>query len=192
MIFLLAIVSALAGETTSTFAGGSSYNVRARPSLVSIYSSLNDVEVDTVHVIELQQSSAYKRCGGTSTARVIVMNHGIPVPVWAPQGVPSGFIEVYADLDLDGKPDATAYKVLNPSVQNGFYATWRVYDNLKVIYLRESGSVLEIPGFPLQTLWRKPTTRDNTRTGVIACNMDPLSYIGGHRQETAYSMSQVW
>lgn len=191
MIALLAIVSALAGETTYTFAGGSPYNVRARPSLVSIYASLKDVEVDTLHVIELQQSLSYKRCGGTSTARVLIVNHGIPIPVWAPPGVPSGFTEVYADLDLDGKPDPVAYKVLDPSRQSGFYATWRSGDDLQVIYLRESGTVLEIPGLPLQTLWRRPTKRDNPTTGVIACDMDPLSPRGGHHLETAYSMSQM-
>lgn len=191
MTFLLTIVCALAGETTYTFADGSPYQVRTRPSLVSIYASLKVVEADTLHVTELQQSLSYKRCGGTSTARVLILNNGIPVPVWAPRGIPSGFTEVYADLDLDDKPDPTAYKVLNPSRQSGFYATWRAGDDLQVIYLRESGSVLEIPGFPLQTLWRRPTKRDNPTTGVIACDMDPLSGAGGHQLETAYSMSQV-
>jgi hypothetical protein len=171
--------------------GGVPYRTMNRPSLVSIYSSLEGLEADTLHVTSLGAQASYKRCGGTSKARVIVMNHGIPTPVWSPPGVPSGFIEIYADLDGNGEPDPMPYKVLDSARQDGFYVTYRKGDNLQVMYLRDSGVVLEIPGYPLQTVWRKPTKRDNAASGITGCDMDPLEGYGGHRQLQASSLSRI-
>ncbi|MBI5794435.1 hypothetical protein HZA87_05165 [Candidatus Uhrbacteria bacterium] len=174
-------------RTTLAVVGGASYQGIARPSLVSIYPIPG--EADTLHVTALGEQAAYRRCGGTSKSRVLVTNHGIPISIWAPPGVPSGFIEIYADLDGDGASDATAYKVLDPTQQSDFVVTYRAGDDLGVIFLRDSGKVLEIPGFPLQTLWRKPTKRDNASTGVINCSLDPLEGYGGKRTIAARSLS---
>ncbi|MFA4845831.1 MAG: hypothetical protein WC654_04710 [Patescibacteria group bacterium] len=169
--------------------GGVPYRTVARPSLVSIYQISG--EVDTLNVTDLARSNSYKRCGGTSTSRVIVTNHGIPTPVWTPPGALSGFIEVYADLNGDGEADVTPYKVLDPSRQSGFVATWRSGDELQVTYLRESGEVLQIQGLPLQTVWRKPSKSDGG-LGILGCDMSPHEPRGGHRATPAYNMSQVW
>ena len=173
-------------RTTFAVVGGASYQTVSRPSLVSIYKI---PEADTLHVTALDEKASRDRCGGTSTARVIVMNHGIPTPVWTPPGVPSGFIEVYADLDGDGEPDATPYKVIDPSRQSGFYVTWRSGDAPTFTYLRESGKVIAVSGLPLQTVWRKPKPGDN---GPLHCRPGSASSPGGNREIYAASLWRDW
>jgi hypothetical protein len=177
-MFLFLISLALGGERV---VGGVSYQVIDRPSLVSVYPIRG--EADTLHVMELGHRSSRLRCGGTSKSRVIVMNHGIPTPVWAPPGAPSGFIEVYADLNNDGEVDAEPYKVLDPARQDGFYTTWRSGDELSFIYLRESGKVIEVSGLPFQTVWRAPQRSDN-----VPRKCDARSSPGGNLQAFAYSL----
>ncbi|MBI4437796.1 hypothetical protein HY631_02490 [Candidatus Uhrbacteria bacterium] len=169
--------------------GGVPYQTLARPSLVSIYQALEDVEAHTLHVVNLGERSAYTRCGGIAKARVLVTNYGIPVPVWAPPGAPSGFTEVYVVGD-DGPP--VARKVLDPARHSAFYVTARSGDDLRVTYLREADDVVAVAGLPLMTLWRAPTRRDNSTTGVVACDMDSLESAGGHRQIQASMLSRVW
>ena len=178
--------SSTSPSTTYAVVGGTPYQTVSRPSLVSIYKI---PEADTLHVTALDKKSSRDRCGGTSTARVIVMNHGIPTPVWTPPGVPSGFIEVYADLDGDGEPDATPYKVIDPSRQSGFYVTWRSGDAPTFTYLRESGKVIAVSGLPLQTVWRKPKPGDN---GPLHCRPGSASSPGGNREIYAASLWRDW
>ncbi len=185
----ISVPSTAPARTTFAVVGGVPYQSVQRPSLVSIYQTLTQIEGDTLHVTALGDRSSYERCGGTSKARVIVMNHGIPVPVWAPPGAPSGFVEVYADLDGDGEPDATPYKVLDPARQTGFYTTWRSGDALTFTYLRESGKVIQVPGLPLQTVWRTPRHGDNA---PLHCRPGSASSPGGNLSANAYSLWRDW
>jgi hypothetical protein len=193
------IGSSVAQSRTTTYStersptaqvGGAPYRVVPRPSLVSVYSALTSEEADTLHVTSLEHENSARQCGGiASDARILVTNHGTPVPVWAPQGVQSGFSEIYADLNGDGQPDPAPYKTLDPTHQDDLFVTWRSGDDLRVVYLREAGRVVSIPDLPLQTLWRPATREDG---GPRACRPATASYPGGHHSIQAFALWRVW
>ncbi len=183
-------VSYSTGRAPTVQVGGVPFRVLPRPSLVSVYSALASREADTLRVTQLAHRDSSRQCGGNdSGARVLITNHGIPVPVWAPEGAASGFTEVYADMNRDGQPDPTPYKVLDPRLQDDFWVTWRAGDDLRVIYLREAGDVLAIQGLPLQTLWRPATHEDSTPS---ACRPATASSPGGNKSIPAYGLWRVW
>ncbi len=178
------------GRTPAGQGGGAPYRVVSRPSLVSVHAALAFQEADTLHVTELAHRDSARQCGGiVSGARVLITNHGVPVSVWAPEGAPSGFEEVYADMNGDARPDPGAYKTLDPQFQDDFYVTWRAGDDIRVVYLREAGNVVAIPSLPLQTLWRSSTHEDSTPR---ACRPATASAPGGHKVIQAYALWSVW
>lgn len=188
-VILLVFFPALASAQPFELVGGVHYRVVPRPSLVSVHSALTSEEADTLHVTSLEHKDSARQCGGVSgDARVLVTNHGTPVPVWAPAGAPSGFSEIYVDLDNDGQPDPVPFKVLDPVFQDDFWVTWRRHDDLRVVYLRDSGRVVAIPGLPLQTVWRPATSEDSTPR---ACRPADASSPGGHHSINAYALWRV-
>lgn len=185
-----AVVTDAPARVPLTRQGGVQYEVMQRPSLVSIYQALEYEEGGTLRVTELGQRSSLERCGGTRSSRVLVTNHGVPMNVWVPQkDAPSGFVEAYVDFNGDDEVDPNPYKVLDIGIQSQVFMTWRAGDEIEIVYLRESGKVLAIPGLPLQTIWRRVVVEDDTPRG---CKPAEVDRPGGGRKMNAYDMWRVW
>ena len=142
---------------------GVPYRVVPRHSVMSIYPI---DERNVAHISKLDYDKSHDRCGGNSGDLLLITNHGVPMSVTAPPGRHSGFVEVYVDMDGNGVPDGTV-KVLDPSVQDDVYFTWREGDDIRFTYLSE-GDVLEIPGLRPQTMWERPSS------GWKGCDLDDL------------------
>jgi hypothetical protein len=166
------------------------YRVLQRLSLVSVHVELARREPDTLHITNLGHKEALRNCGGVQgNVRVLVLNHGTPVPVFAPENTVSGFVEIYADLDNDDEPDPVPYKALDPFFQDDLWVTWRDGDDLRVVYLRDSGKVVAVEGFRPQIIWRPPLREDSI---PLACKTADASKPGGHQALSAYALWRIW
>ncbi len=146
-----------------TVTTGVSYRQGRRPALVSVYPI--DADPEVVNISALTHKNTYYKCGGAPGRLVMVTNHGLPMAVTAPEGMPSGFVEVYVDLNGDGVSDGSR-KVIDPSVHGDINITWHEGDDIRFTYLKNSGEVLLVPGLPPQTLWEIPSS------GVKGCELD--------------------
>ncbi|MBI4713658.1 hypothetical protein HY771_00515 [Candidatus Uhrbacteria bacterium] len=104
---------------------------------------------------------------GAQQVRIVVRKNGVVVPV-AHQGEFS-FLEFYADLNNDGKPDARPYKGVDPSaVDDIFVSDVRPSDQVELIYLVRTRKLVTISNLPPQILWGSPTR----------AKMDPTRFVG--------------
>ncbi|NQV90811.1 hypothetical protein HQ487_05420 [Candidatus Uhrbacteria bacterium] len=173
--------------------GVASFTVVPEPALMSIHKGIESVDPDTMLLTGFRQEGSRVRCGGQGATMVLLTNHGVPMrDVYVPSaGVPSGFREVYYDADGDGQPDGGTVFALDLATQDSVYVSWGQNEDIKVVYLRESGKVA-VPGLPLQTFYRPTRTSDNPGSGAIACDMDSHDPKSGHRTKGVYSMSRAW
>ncbi len=142
---------------------GVPYRVVPQLSVMSIYPI---DERSVAHIDKLDYSKSHARCGGQSGDLLMITNHGVPMSVTAPAGRQSGFVEVYVDMSGNGVPDGV-YKVLDPSMQDDVYFTWRQGDDIRFVYLNE-GPPIEVPGLRVQSMWKYP------RSGMKGCDLDDL------------------
>lgn len=88
--------------------------------------------------------------------RVVVIKNGLPLAVSHPGGT---FQEFYADLDGDGQPEPHPYKGVNPGLSDELYVAHRpcrpnrLCETIDIIFLRETGDYVRVPGIPPQPLW---------------------------------------
>jgi hypothetical protein len=141
---------------------GTPYHVLPSYSMMSIH--MID-ERDVARISRLDYRKSHDRCGGRSGDMLLITNHGEPMSVTAPPGMPVGFLDVFVDVG-DGNP--RRYKVLDPAMQDDVYITWREGDDIRFVYLQQ-GSSIQVPGLPTQTVWRYPSS------GIKGCDLDDLS-----------------
>lgn len=166
------------------------------PTVVSIY-NIESMANDTLHIMDLNHSSARNRCGGVGANLVAFFDHGIPVGnVYAPAGKEkeTGFLEVYWDRDNNGGPYETV-RALDLQSQTDVWITWGLQNNLTIRYLRPGQRIsVEItPGqWQNQTVYHPTIRAENPGSGVVGCERSRFSARGGHRDVHAYDMSQMW
>ncbi len=95
--------------------------------------------------------------------RVVVYKNGQPLAIVHPG---NRYEEFYADMNNDGRPDATPYRGVDPSFVDTIFVGYREDDQISVDYLIPSGNMIAIPGLPPQMLWR------------TAIRVGPYSYDG--------------
>ena len=177
---------------TSTQTGGVAFQVVPEVAMVSIH-NFGSIDPDVMRLTNLGQNNSRARCGGGGATMVMFTNHGVPIDaIYVPNAsAPSGFRQVYYDGNGDGQPDGGTVYALDLSSQDDVYVSWGQSEDIKVVYLRQSGQVA-VHGLPLQTMYRPSRTSDSPANGVVACDMDSLDPKSGHRTKPVYSMSQAW
>lgn len=177
---------------TSTQTGGVAFQVVPETTMVSIH-NFGSVDPDVMHLTNLGQNNSRARCGGNGATMVMFTNYGVAIDaIYVPNAsAPSGFRQVYYDGNGDGRPDGGTVYALDLSTQDDVYVSWGQNEDIKVVYLRQSGQVA-VAGLPLQTMYRPTRTSDSPANGVVACDMDSLDPKSGHRTKPVYSMSQAW
>ncbi len=142
------------GSELVVASSGVPYVRGVNPSLVSMYPIDGEREVARIHALDYDKS--HGECGGLAGQNLLLItNHGMPMSVWAPQGASTGFVMVHVDMDGDGNPDGT-YKAIDPRFHDAVYLTWRASDEIRFIYLRDSGQTLYIEGQRPQPMWEYP------------------------------------
>lgn len=120
---------------------GASFRVVSDPSPVSIYNLALPGELK----VKRLSRGAAEWAPGYDRVRVVVLNHGQRMPVAVDEpGKPSGFVEIYADIDHDGSPDPQAYTAVNPFTIQALYTGWKRSDDIQVWYLVPSGNFVEV------------------------------------------------
>jgi len=177
---------------TSTQTGGVAFQVVPEVAMVSIH-NFGSIDPDVMRLTNLGQNNSRARCGGNGATMVMFTNYGTPIDaIYVPNvHAPSGFRQVYYDGNGDGQPDGGMVYALDLSTQDDVYVSWGQSEDIKVVYLRQSGQVA-VHGLPLQTMYRPSRTSDSPANGVVACDMDSLDPKSGHRTKPVYSMSQAW
>lgn len=187
--------TAASGATTSTGVtytrtGGAAWAPVHQPTVVSIH-NLTGMVPDTLHITDLTHSNARSTCGGVGAPLVVFYDHGVPVTnVYAPNGAPTGFVEVYWDKDNNGVPDGTVM-ALDLSTQTDVWITWGQANDLTVRYLRPGGQIA-VEGLPLQTVYHPTQRNEASASGAIGCDRDQNARRGGHQAIPAYSLSRMW
>lgn len=173
---------------TYTRIGGAAWVPVAQPTVVSIH-NIGGMVPDTLHIEGLNGSSLRQTCGGVGAPLVAFYDHGVPVSnVFAPEGAPTGFVEVYYDRDNDGTPDGTVM-ALDLLTQTDVWVTWGLANDLEVRYLRP-GVQIAVSGLPLQWVYHPTTRRENPGSGAVGCEKSQFEPRGGHR--VTRSMARVW
>jgi len=174
------------GGVTYARTGGAAWAPVAQPTVVSIH-SLTGMAPDTLHITALDHPTARKTCGGEGAPLVVFYDHGVPVTnVYAPQGAPTGFVEVYYDKNADGTVMA-----LDLSTQTDVWVTWGQANDLTVRYLRPGGQIA-VAGLPLQTVYHPTQRNEASASGAVGCDRDANARRGGHQAIAAYNLSQMW
>ncbi|MBI4257121.1 hypothetical protein HY626_03655 [Candidatus Uhrbacteria bacterium] len=175
---------------TYTRTGGAAWAPVAQPTVVSIH-NIGGMAPDTLHITSLEHPTARKTCGGEGATLVVFYDHGVPVSnVFAPAGVPTGFIEVYYDKQNDGIPDGTVM-ALDLESQTDVWITWGQANDLTIRYLRP-GAQIAVEGLPLQTVYHPTQRNEASASGAIACDRDDNARRGGHQAIPAYSLCRMW
>lgn len=153
------------GPSLPAFVGGVPFGVMDVPGQLA--ATTRDVEgIDRLWVQSILDGVKYFRRGATQV-RVVVRKNGITVPVAQPDTIM--FDEFYADINNDGKPDARAYKGLDPSrIDDVYISNVGPRDTIELVYLVPTGRLVTIAGLPPQVLWGRP----------VRTKLDRLSDIG--------------
>ena len=167
-------------------AQGAAFRPVSIPSPVSIYNLPTSGELKVTRLSRGTDEWA----AGQSKVRIVVLNHGSPMPVSVPEaGMPAGFVQVYADINGDGAVDPVPYKALDPSTHETLYIGWKKHDDIQVWYLVPSGDFVDVPvGGQLVRLdvWvRAPGAGEGIAS--YGGNRD-----GGARQTSAHNGRKVW
>lgn len=169
--------------------GGANWAPVAQPTVVSIH-SLEGKVADTLHITDLEHPNARSTCGGVGAPLVVFLDHGVPITnVFAPNGAPTGFLEVYYDRDNNGVPDGTVM-ALDLSSQTDVWITWGQANDLTVRYLRP-GAQIDVAGLPRQTVYHPTQRNEASASGAVGCD-DEGGRRGGHQALPTYSLSRMW
>ncbi|MBI5369878.1 hypothetical protein HZA85_01655 [Candidatus Uhrbacteria bacterium] len=139
-----------AGLPPSTMmVGGAPYRVIPTPGAYA--ATTFEVVGPYLQVFGLASGVSWHTHRNPQFSRVLVKRNGVAIPI----GNADGSIEtVYADLDGDGRPDRTPYSAVAPAAYDELYiSAVGPRDRIEIIYLAPTGSLVEIPGLPPQTLW---------------------------------------
>ncbi len=165
---------------------GAAFRPVSIPSPVSIYNLPTSGELKVTRLSRGTQEWA----AGQSRVRIVVLNHGMPMPVSVNEpGAPTGFVQVYADVNNDGVVDPVPYKAVDPSTHDTLYIGWKQHDDVQVWYLVPSGDFVDVQvngqWVRLDVWVRAPGAGE----GIAAYggNRD-----GGNRQTSAHNGRKVW
>ena len=173
---------------------GAHWTPEVQPIVVSIH-SLTGLVPDTLHITDLEHPTARKTCGGEGAPLVVFYDHGVPVTnLYAPQGAPTGFVEVRYDHDNNGIPDGTVL-ALDLQNQTDVWITWGQANDLTIRYLRPGQRIqVEVkPGhWEYQSVYHPTQRNEASPSGAIGCDRDKNARRGGHQGIRAYSLSRMW